>query len=197
MTATIHRHAAGLTWTETGGMMRAAHALADEGRVWLIDPFEDDEAFTAASELGRPAAVLQLLDRHNRDCAAVARRMGVPHLTVPTAVPDSPLRAIAVVGRRFWRETALWWEQRSTLVVPEAVGTAPLFALGRPLGVHPLLRLTPPRRALGAFSPSLVLVGHGPPLALDGSGALKGALGCARSDMPRLIRELPSVLRSG
>jgi hypothetical protein len=195
MTATIHRHAAGLTWTEPGGMQRSAHALADGERVWLVDPFQDAAALDAAAQLGPPAAVLQLLDRHNRDGAAIARTLGIPHLVVPTAVPDSPLQATGVLDRRLWRETALWWPQRRTLIVAEALGTAPLFSLGRPVGIHPLLRLTPPRAALGRPDVSLLLVGHGPPLATAVDTALEQALGRARVDLPRLVRRLPGVLR--
>ena len=72
MSATLHRHTAGLTWTESGAMARSAHALVSQGGVWLIDPFDDLSALTAAAELGEPAGVIQLLDRHNRDCEAIA-----------------------------------------------------------------------------------------------------------------------------
>ena len=34
---------------------------------------------TAPPALGEIAGVLQLLDRHNRDCAPLAERFGVPH----------------------------------------------------------------------------------------------------------------------
>ena len=49
MAASLHRHAAGLTWTESGAMARSAHALASEGAVWLIDPFDDLPALAAAA----------------------------------------------------------------------------------------------------------------------------------------------------
>ena len=69
MTASLQHHALGVTWSEPSGMMRAAHALhGTEGGVWLIDPFEDAAALQAAASLGEPAGVIQLLDRHNRDC---------------------------------------------------------------------------------------------------------------------------------
>ena len=41
MTATLQRHILGISWTEAGGMARTAHAVADDDRVWLIDPYED------------------------------------------------------------------------------------------------------------------------------------------------------------
>ena len=81
-----------------------------------------------------------------------------------------------MISRPGWHEIALWWAAEQTLIVAEALGTAPAFALGRPLGVHPLLRLTPPRGSLGGQRPQRILVGHGPPLedAADGC-AQRGA----------------------
>jgi hypothetical protein len=194
MTTTVHRHALGLTWVETTGMRRAAHALRDGDRVWLIDPFEDEVALAAAAELGRPAGVLQLLDRHNRDCSEIAQRLEVERHRVPGSVPDSPFAIIPVVRRRWWHEVALWWEQPQALVVAEAVGTAPVFALGRPLGVHPMLRLTPPH-ALSGRRPERLFVGHGSPVESGAAAALDTALANARGDIPRLVLKLPALVR--
>ena len=104
--------------------------------------------------LGEPAGVIQLLDRHERDCAAFARRLGVPHHVVPFE-DVGPFEAMPVVRRSRWREVALWWPERRVLVCADALGTVPhYFALGgERLGVHPLLRLTPPRSS-GGSSPS-------------------------------------------
>ncbi|HEY5429748.1 MAG TPA: hypothetical protein VIK04_11570 [Solirubrobacteraceae bacterium] len=195
MSTSIERHALGLTWLETHGLRRSCHALLADGRVWLIDPFEDDVALSAAAELGKPAAVIQLLDRHDRDCAQIAQRLEIPRLKVPDAVPDSPFNVISVVSQRWWREVALWWPQERTLVVAEAVGSVPAFALGRRLGVHPLLRLTPPRAALQRESPDRLLVGHGAALESGADSAIREALGAARSDIPQLVRRLPSLVR--
>src|ERR1700749_1907488 len=134
-------------------MRRAAHALRAEGPVWLIDPFEDEVALSAATELGTPAGVIQLLDRHNRDCGAIAQRLEVPLLRLPTEVGDSPFEGIPVISRPGWGEMALWWEDERALVIAEAVGTVPAFALGRQVGIHPMLRLRPPRGPLTARSP--------------------------------------------
>jgi hypothetical protein len=194
MSTSVSRHALGLTWVETTGMRRAAHALRDGDRVWLVDPFEDEMALTAAAELGRPADVIQLLDRHNRDCSAIAQRLEVTRRRVPGSVPDSPFTIVPVIRRRWWQEVALWWEQQQALIVAEAVGTAPVFTLGRRLGVHPMLRLTPPR-ALSAHRPERLLVGHGPPLESDAAAAVDEALANARSDLPRLVLKLPSLVR--
>jgi hypothetical protein len=197
VTTSLHRHDLGLTWLETSGMRRAAHALRDGDRVWLIDPFEDEVALTAAAELGRPAAVIQLLDRHNRDCSAIAQHLEVPRWRLPDAIPDSPFEVVPVLAQRWWHEVALWWGQAGALVVAEAVGTAPVFALGRRVGVHPMLRLTPPRPALSARQPERLLVGHGPPIESGAAAALSEALAAARGDIPRLALALPSLFRGG
>ena len=197
MSATLLRHPDGITWHEAGAMARAAHALADDGRVWLIDPFADDAALAAAAELGQPAGVIQLLDRHGRDGVAIARDLGVPLLQMPDAVPGSPFTVVPVLSWPRWREIALWWPATRTLVVSEAIGTAPLFALGRRAGVHPLLRFAPPRGALGGHGAERLLVGHGAPVLADGQGAIDAALSHARRDIPRLALRLPGALRGG
>ena len=143
------------------------------------------------------AAVLQLLDRHNRDCAAVAAELGVPHLVTPDAVPQSPFEVIAVKTARRWRETALWWPKERTLVVAEAIGTNRFFAGDRdPAGVHLLLRLTPPRATLGGFEPEHLLVGHGE--GLHGPAAAVGlqtALEHSRRGLPSMLLHVPAFAR--
>jgi hypothetical protein len=195
VSSTIQRHPLGLTWFESGGMERAAHAVLSGERVWLIDPFDDPAALTAAAELGSPAGVIQLLDRHNRDCASLAQRLGVPLHRLPPALRESPFTVVPVIANRWWREIALWWPQERTLIVAEAIGTAPLFALGRAAGVHPLLRVTPPRSALGGRHPERLLVGHGHALQTGADEALHDALSAAHSDIPRLLSKLPSMIR--
>ncbi len=69
-----------VSWTVRETMERSSHALAAAGLVWLIDPVADEAALAAAERLGKVAAVVQLLDRHPRDCVSLARRYGVPHL---------------------------------------------------------------------------------------------------------------------
>jgi hypothetical protein len=140
--------------------------------------------------------VLQLLDRHNRDCAAVAAELGVPHLVVPDAVPDSPFEAVALRRTKRWRETALWWPETRTLVVAEAIGTNRFFAVpGERAGVHLLLRLSPPRDVLGEFEPEHLLVGHGRglhgPAATD---ALGRALARSRRELPAMIARVPGFV---
>lgn len=194
----IYEHALGLTWVMDEAMARGAHALADdEGRVWLVDPVDDREAMERVAVLGQPAGVLQLLDRHNRDCAVLAERLGVPHHRVPDAVPDSPFVVHRVIRNRLWREVALWWPQRRALVVAEALGTAPAFAVGGPVGVHPMLHLLPPK-GLRGFDPEHLLVGHGPPLhGPDVGEQVDRAIDHALRDTPKLVLKLPSIIRAG
>jgi hypothetical protein len=156
------RGAQGFSWIVDEPATRTSHVLASNGRVWLVDPVRYEPALERARTLGQPAAVLQLLDRHNRDCAAVAVTLRVPHLVVPDALPDSPFAVIGVRRTKRWREVALWWQAERTLVVAEAIGTNGFYAPpGHDAGVHLLLRLSPPRDALGAFTPEHLLVGHG------------------------------------
>jgi hypothetical protein len=166
-----------------------------EPGVWLIDPVDDAEALERVAALGAPAGVLQLLDRHKRDCAAIASRLDVPHLNVPDDVPGSPFEVIRVVRRPGWKESALWWPERRVLVVAEALGTTEHFTLGQgPVGVHPMLRLTPPG-VLREQMPDHLLVGHGK--GVHGShtaAAIEHALETARSGAPKAIVRLGALL---
>jgi hypothetical protein len=187
------RGAAGFSWIVDEPATRASHALADGGKVWLVDPVRDDAALERARALGRPVAVVQLLDRHNRDCAAISEDLGIPHLVVPDAVPDSPFEAIALTRKRRWHETALWWPGARTLVVAEAIGTNRVFTAGREVaGVHLLLRLAPPRGALGGLAPEHLLVGHGRGVhGPAAAAALQDALDGSRRGLPRLLGGVP------
>jgi hypothetical protein len=185
----------GFSWIVDEPMTRTSHALATDGRVWLVDPVRFEPALERALGLGRPAAVLQLLDRHNRDCAAVSAELAVPHIVAPDAVPDSPFETIAVRDTKRWREAALWWPSEATLVVAEAIGTNPFFAAGgEAAGVHLLLRLTPPRRAFSGLEPDHLLVGHGRGVHGEGAtAALSHALESSRSRLPRLLVRAPAL----
>ncbi len=146
-------HATG--WIEENGGARTSHALEVDGRVWLFDVVDWPELDARVRELGEPAAVVQLLDRHERDCAAVAQRLEVPHLVVPRQLPGTPFELRPVVRFRWWREVALWWEERRLLLVADAVGTIPFFCAGEePAGVHPFFG--PGRCARSAASPPTI-----------------------------------------
>ena len=186
----------GFSWIADEPMTRTSHALVAGGKLWLVDPVDWPEAIERAVALGQPAAVLQLLDRHNRDCAAVAGRLGVPHLVAPRSVPDSPFDVVELRRWQRWQEVALWWPETRTLVVAEAVGTNTFFPVGNDrVGVHGLLKLTPPR-ILGSYEPEHLLVGHGEGVhGTEATPALRQALDRSRLNFATWGLRLPQQLR--
>ena len=150
---------------------------------------------TRARGLGEPAGVIQLLDRHHRDCAALAKRLGVPHLVAPDELPGGPFTFVPIMRRKRWRESALWWPEARTLVVADALGTNRFFTAGKaPLGVHLFLRLTPPK-ALAAYEPERILVGHGEGVVGTGAAdSLRRALADSRRRLPGVLLRMPLAL---
>ena len=190
------RGAAGFSWIVDEPLTRTSHALVAGGQVWLVDPVDWSPAAERAQSAGRPAGVIQLLDRHSRDCAALAERLGVPHLVVPDGVPDSPFELVDVKQSKKWHEVALWWPGERTLVVAEALGTNEFFPIGDdPLGTHAMLKLRPPRM-LTRFEPEHLLVGHGEGLhGQTTAAALRQALGRSRLSAVSWLVRLPLELR--
>ena len=179
----------GFGWRIDGDpLRRVSHALVADGRVYAIDPVEADGVEERIRALGEPAAVLVLLDRHRRDANAVAARLGVPvHETPFDGVPGAPFAFRPIKRSRFWREVALWWAERRVLVAADALGTIEGYFCARDelLGVHPFLRLTPPRRPLGDLEPEHVLVGHGEGVhGAEAAPALRVALAASRRRLP-------------
>lgn len=165
-------------WVEDEFLQRTSHALVTGDGTWLVDPVDSPRA----GELDNVVGVIQLLDRHNRDCATLAQRFGVPHHFVPQQ-PLGPFEFLPVRRSRRWREVALWWPDQRTLVCGDALGTAGYFrAGGERLGVHPLLRLRPPRLDV---HPDVVLCGHGPGVLDDADAALREALRTSRRRIPQ------------
>ena len=56
--------------------------------------------------LGRPRAVIQLLDRHNRDSETLAERLAIPWERVPGNLRGTPFEVIDFKKNR-WKEVAL------------------------------------------------------------------------------------------
>jgi hypothetical protein len=194
----LHAHDLGLSWVVDEPLQRAAHALADGGRVWFVDPVDEPGAMEAAAALGEPVGVLQLLDRHGRDCRAIAERLGVPHLRLPSEVPGSPFEVVpAGVLLPRWSEVALWWPARRALVVAEVLGTSPHYTLDSgAVGIHALLRLVPPGR-FRHRDPEHLLTGHGAPLHGPRVGdAIEAAYARSRHDIPKLALKLPRMGRA-
>src|SRR4051812_28511366 len=173
-------------WIADEFMERCSHALVADGRTWLVDPVDNPRV----NELDDVAGVIQLLDRHNRDCARLAERFGVPHHVVPHE-RIGPFEFLPVKQSRRWREVALWWPERDTLVCADALGTAEYYRGGdERLAVHPLLRLRPPRFDV---CPEEILCGHGAGISVDADAALREALRTSRRRAPR---QLVSAVRA-
>ena len=187
----------GFGWValEPALLRRASHALVADGRVWLVDPVDVPGIDDRLRALGEPAGVLQLVDRHARDCAALAERLQGPHRRVPFGgVPGSPFEVKEVLNVPGWREVALWWEDERVLVCTEGLGTVSYFrARDEPLGVHPFLRLYQPRglrNMAKCLAPEHVLVGHGEGVhGEEAAAALRRAVQGARRAAPRWLRD--------
>lgn len=169
-------------------MLRAGHAVLSGGRVWVVDPPAGDGILERIVGLGVPGGVVQLLDRHNRDCADVAHRLGVPHYKLPFGgVADAPFDVIPILDTPMWKELALWFGAERTLVCADALAAAPGYTARRErVGVHPMLRAFPPKR-LGELDVQRLLLGHGE--GIDGpeaSEAVAEALRTARRNVPFL-----------
>jgi hypothetical protein len=177
----------GLGWFREGDKLRrTSHAIRSGDRLWLIDTIDGPGLDERIRSLGEPAGIIQLLDRHKRDCAAMAARFGVP-LHVLEA-PDG-LEARRIRDSRIWREIALWFPEQRILVCGDAFGSLGYFrAKGEPFGVHPFLRLFPPKRALDGIEPERILFGHGPGYhGPDAAHALEEALRTSRRRLPKAL----------
>jgi hypothetical protein len=193
-------------------MQRASHALAVDDGVWVVDPVDAEGIDGLLAEFGEVAGVVVLLDRHKRDADRVAARHDVA-VHVPDAMGDvgdafdAPVErfhhdlaetgfgAWTLVDNFAWTEVALHHEKAGVLVVPEAVGTTEYFlAADERLGVHPALRLTPPKK-LARFDPERVLVGHGAGVHDNAGPALEEAVSGARGRTPGLyLKNLKTFL---
>jgi hypothetical protein len=186
----IDEFAVGFGWIEEGRLERASHVLVAGGAVWLVDPLADEAFEKRVRAAGCPAGVIQLLDRHKRDCAEVADRLGVPLHVVPfDGVAGAPFTFLRMVRFPGWKEVALWWPNARVVVFADALGTAPYFlGPGERLAVHPFLRLLPPRAMSRALSPRHVLCGHGEGVHGDEAAAqFEEALATARRRLPRWL----------
>ncbi|MEF8975748.1 MAG: hypothetical protein V5A21_05930 [Halapricum sp.] len=205
----IDRYDGGVGWIAYPDeeMQRASHAVVgEEGGVWVLDPVDAEGLDELLAEYGEVAGVVVLLDRHKRDADAIARRhespvyvpdwmsgveskLDAPVERVHTDLEESGFGVHRLIDNALWQEAVLYGEHDGTLVVPESLGTAEYFLTGgERLGVHPALRLKPPRK-LRRFAPERVLVGHGEGVPTDAARAIDDALDGARRRAPRLYAE--------
>lgn len=207
-----------LSWSRAGaGLLECrSHALrADDGGVWLVDPLDGAGLDEALERFGEVAGVIVLFDRHLRSAPALARRYGVRLLVPPGRwrrgsrlpqgaeqlaehVEGCPFRFVSIVERDGqWLEWALWWSERRTLVVPEAVGSAQWYRsrAREPLAVHPILRVVEPPTTLLDLEldaePELLLVGHGDDVGDAVSDTLELAVREARRELPWYALSMP------
>ncbi len=153
-------------------MDRAGHAVLSGGGVWVVDPPDGEGVEARIRALGKPAGVVQLLDRHPRDCAALAERLGVPLHVLPFGgVAGAPFDVVPVLRLPTWKEAALWFPAERTLVCADALANAPGYkAPSEPVGVHPWLRLRTPA-VVKRYDPLHLLLGHGEGLHGEGTAA--------------------------
>lgn len=186
----------GFGWVRDERMHRTSHALAVDGRVWLVDPVDEPELEDRVRALGEPAGVIQLLDRHARGCTAWASRLGVEACRAWEGL-DAPFTALPVRNGRYWHEVALWEPVQRTLVCADALGTIGFFrAPGERIGVHPFVRPFPPR-ALRGVAPQRVFVGHGAGVTDNAAEALQDTLAHARRRIPGALWSAVSALTGG
>lgn len=172
-------------------MARASCAIVVDGGCFVVDPVDAPGLDAALAPLGPPLGVVTLLDRHQRDAAAVASRLGCRRV-LPRALDGEGVRLDGVEERtvtsgRGWKEALLWLPERRLLVCAEAVGTGPFFLAreGDRLGVHPLSRVLRIGGAFAGLRPDVLAVGHGPPLTENAAEALEQALSRKVRDLPR------------
>ncbi|GAB7008288.1 hypothetical protein [Halorubrum trueperi] len=208
----IDRFEGGVGWIAypQEGMERASHAIAvpnaesETDDVWLFDPVDAPGLDDLLAELGTVAGVVVGFDRHRRDSAAIAtRHEAAVHVTEwMTGVADELNAPVERFGSRLadsgfeafrirvsslppWQEVGFF--DGETLIVPESLGSASYFRGARErLGVHPMLRLTPPIGALSGLNPERVLVGHGVGVHDRAAIAVEDALSGSRRKAPGL-----------
>jgi len=208
----IDRFGGGVGWIAYPDeeMQRASHAVAvpSEGSetdgVWVFDPVDAPGVDDLLDELGTVAGVAIGLARHKRDSAAIAARHDAPVYVAEwmTGVADEIDAPVERFGSRLadsgfdafrirdsavppWQEVGFF--DGETLIVPESLGSASYFRGDRErLGVHPMLRLTPPTGALSGLNPERVRVGHGVGIEERGALAVEEALSGSRRKAPGL-----------
>lgn len=199
----IDEWAGGVGWIAhpDESMQRASHVIDGEDGMWLVDPVDVPGLDEWLDNRGRVVGVIVSLDRHKRDADAIATRHGVRiHLPEPvdsganaftaetTSIEpfsdDTGWQSESLIDRLKWREAVLVSSDERTIRVAEAVGTTRYMrAPGESLGVHPMLRLTPPAE-LRRFKPDRLLVGHGQGIMADAGGVLSETIAHSRRRTP-------------
>lgn len=196
-------------------LRRASHGILGDRGVWLVDPVDWTGLDDLLQSHGPVAGVVVTIDRHTRDADTLAQRHDVA-VHVPTEIgraaaeihartetaaafaEDTGFHVRKAIELPLWREVALYQPDDGTLIVGDALGTAPYFSpANERLSVYPLLRPMPPRTAYSGLAPERVLVGHGKGVMEDGDQALEQALNRSRRNIPQAyLNSLNHVVRS-
>lgn len=210
---TIDRWEGSVGWIDPDEQLqRSSHALRHGADLWLLDPVDTQDLDSFLSEFGTVAGVLVLLDRHLRDADTIADRHDVSihrppwmdsidsNLSVPVTSLDEELgRTGYTIHKRidlpFWKEAVLH-RPDGVLYVPESLGTAVHFcAPVERLGVHPMLRFTPPSE-LATLTVNRLLVGHGTGIHENPAEAIETAIAGSRRRAPTLYwKTLKELIR--
>lgn len=173
---------------EPAWMQRAGHAVLSGGGVWVIDPPGGVGVVERIRGLGEPAGVIQLLDRHTRDCVRIAEQLDVQLYEVPSfGVYDAPFEVFSILRTPVWKEVALWFTRERTLVCADLLAAAPGYtAPNERVGVHPFLRVPLPRH-VAELPVEHLLMGHGEGVHGPGTQAVvEHAFHVARRNVPLL-----------
>ena len=174
-------------------MQRGSHAVRDARRRCLaVRPGGRRRTGGRASRRSGGPRRRPAVDRHPRDCAALAERYGVPHCTrAPRgASPALAARPVVLADRRWWRGGVL------AAGAPRPAGRrvgrdrAHFLAPGDRVGLHPFARIGPPT-ALPGSTPEHLLPGHGD----RPSRGTSWARSSRRRDPPRPPRSPPRLDR--
>lgn len=184
-------------------MERASVMIDTQAGRYAIDPVDCTGLDSEIDRFGGLDGVAVIMDRHSRNARAIAARHDVP-VFVPadakriSAAIGGPLASLEealepsdfevrwLVFNRFWEEAMLYRPTDGTLVVPETLGTASHFTTGAErIGVHPLMRIRPPRRTFRDLTLTRLFVGHGSPVLEVEDDELAMTLSAARRRLPR------------
>lgn len=182
---------------------RSSHVIVGNSGHWLIDPLDGPGVRDLLPDASDITGIVLTLDRHQRDCAMFAREFDVavaiagPLRGVEADLPcrtestdrfraDTGWSVRPVIDRPGWHEIALVSADGKTMWISEIVGNAPYFcAPQEQLGVHPLVRLRPPREIFADEEPDRVIVGHGRGVMEHGAAALHDAMEHGRRRAPQ------------
>ena len=173
----------GFGWIDDGGpVRRTSHALVSEGRRLARSTRSPGRTPSSAPRARRGRGVLQLLDRHGRDSRRLADDSAAHHVP-DRRIAGAPFEFLPVAHRCLARGRALVAGAARARLRRRGRHAQLLPRAGRRLGVHPLLRLRPPR-SLRRVYPRHVLTGHGEGVHEDATQALHAALQTARRPSP-------------